>query len=345
MSVWLSKEKAQLAGDCLTAPRDEKYDCLVCYGDGEYCMSVECGNHYYCGDCLRGSLEAILNTGQFPAFCPQCRVDSGSNSSKPVSFGKIDEESLSFLQQRGVISLQFFYRFLNGAAQARAGTLQQQGAGLNNGNALDAVNKLGVDGDDVRGRWRLRVRSWNCRNLPHSRAGSKIVHRFKLGEEIVVARHIKKDWCLLDEPNNLKGKYVKLRTQQSRPRGWIKINVAEDKKKIDDARQEKGNKVNAKKKSNYDKSFNCPGKCGTFLLREHDSYKEKGMGEFFERNDTVGLRMGQCPNCKILICKRCGGVEKDLKVLHMCPKARVALNDKAFVGLDAKNLQALPWVW
>ena len=167
-------------------------------------MSVECGNHYYCGDCLRGSLEAILNTGQFPAFCPQCRVDSGSNSSKPVSFGKIDEESLSFLQQRGVISLQFFYRFLNGAAQARAGTLQQQGAGLNNGNSLDAVNKLGVDGDDVRGRWRLRVRSWNCRNVPHSRAGSKIVHRFKLGEEIVVARHIKKDWCLLDEPNNLK---------------------------------------------------------------------------------------------------------------------------------------------
>ena len=74
-------------------------------------MSVECGNHYYCGDCLRGSLEAILNTGQFPAFCPQCRVDSGSNSSKPVSFGKIDEESLSFLQQEVLFRYNFFTAF------------------------------------------------------------------------------------------------------------------------------------------------------------------------------------------------------------------------------------------
>ena len=54
---------------------------------------------------------------------------------------------------------------------------------------------------------------------------------------------------MLDEPNKLKGKYVKLRTQQSRPRGWVKINVAEDKKKINDARLGKGSKVNAKKKA------------------------------------------------------------------------------------------------
>ena len=66
------------------------------------------------------------------------------------------------------------------------------------------------------------------------------------------------------------------------------------------------------------------------------------MGEFFERNDTVGLRMGQCPNCKILICKRCGGVEKDLKVLHMCPKARVALNDKASLDWMRKICKRCP---
>ena len=162
---------------------------------------------------LKGSLEAILNTGQFPAFCPQCRVDSGSNSSKPVSFGKIDEESLSFCNKE-----LFRYNFLpllNGAAQARAGTLQQQGAGLNNGNSLDAVNKLGVDGDDVRGRWRLRVRSWNCRNVPHSRAGSKIVHRFSWGKNSSCKAY-KEGLVFMDEPNNLK-ESIKLRTQQSRP--------------------------------------------------------------------------------------------------------------------------------
>ena len=352
MSCWLTKEKAQEAGDSLSTQRDEKYDCLVCYGDGEYCMSVECGKHYYCGDCLRGSLEAMLNTGQFPAFCPQCRVDSGSDSSNPVKIGKIEENSLSFLQQRGVISLEFFYRFLNGAAQARAGMLHDQGGNMNNNNNDNMKERLGVDGDDVRGIWRLKVRSWNCRNLPHSRAGSKIVHKFVLGEHIEVKKHIKKDWCLLSGPENLKGKYVKLRTMQSRPRGWVKVDDKKAKAQLkswkrvqdntDDKKKKKKKISDAEKKNNYDKSFTCPGKCGTFLLREHESYEKNGMGEFYEHDNTVGLRMGQCPNCKVLICKRCGGIEKDINKVHMCPKAKVELNDKASLEWMRKICKRCP---
>ena len=35
----------------------EEYSCGVCFGDGEYKMSADCGGaHYYCADCIRGSL-------------------------------------------------------------------------------------------------------------------------------------------------------------------------------------------------------------------------------------------------------------------------------------------------
>ncbi len=38
---------------------DERFSCRICYGDGQYSVSEEC-DHFYCGDCIRYALEAIL---------------------------------------------------------------------------------------------------------------------------------------------------------------------------------------------------------------------------------------------------------------------------------------------
>ena len=114
----------------------------------------------------------------------------------------------------------------------------------------------------MRGIWRLKVRSWNCRNLPHSRAGSKIVHKFVLGEHIKVKSILKKIGVCLVALKNLKGKYVKLRTMQSRPRGWVKVDDKKAKAQLKswervqdntDDKKKKKKKSDAEKKNNFDK--------------------------------------------------------------------------------------------
>ena len=52
------------------------------------------------------------------------------------------------------------------------------------------------------------------------------------------------------------------------------------------------------------------------------NHMKNGMGEFYEHDNTVGLRMGQCPNCKVLICKRCGGLKKILIKFTCAQKQR-----------------------
>lgn len=94
--------------DDLAPDEGELPDCLVCYADvATYGVSTKC-SHFFCDDCIRGSLEAIMDSGQFPAFCPMCRAESGGP--EPEN-GRIDEAALTFLQQRGVITKAFQFRF------------------------------------------------------------------------------------------------------------------------------------------------------------------------------------------------------------------------------------------
>jgi hypothetical protein len=91
----------------------------VCFGDGAYCISSDCKDrHFFCGDCIRGTLTAIIEMGQFPAICPACRANdpNGHDASKRIDYGRIDEEALSFLQIRGVISSSTLFRFVKAAA-------------------------------------------------------------------------------------------------------------------------------------------------------------------------------------------------------------------------------------
>jgi len=74
-------------------------------------MSTEC-KHFYCTDCIKHSLEAMINTGQFPAYCPQCRAESVKGTTAEPIHGRIEGRALSFLQQRGVITKEFQFRFI-----------------------------------------------------------------------------------------------------------------------------------------------------------------------------------------------------------------------------------------
>ena len=51
---------------------------------------------------------------QFPAWCPSCRADANDAGSDAAGSGpgRIPPEALSFLEQRGVISNEFLFRFL-----------------------------------------------------------------------------------------------------------------------------------------------------------------------------------------------------------------------------------------
>jgi len=53
-----------------------------------------------------------MNSGQFPAYCPQCRVESVKGATAEPSHGRIEGRALSFLQQRGVITKEFQFRIM-----------------------------------------------------------------------------------------------------------------------------------------------------------------------------------------------------------------------------------------
>jgi hypothetical protein len=97
----------------------EPPECLVCFGDAKYGLSTDC-EHFFCEICIEHSLRAILESGQLPAFCPQCRadsVDAASGKANPTT-GRIGLPALSFLQQRSVISKEFLFRFANAIKRA-----------------------------------------------------------------------------------------------------------------------------------------------------------------------------------------------------------------------------------
>ena len=133
---WLKEFDSQLA--------DEEHECLICCkcsrslyvffrllskklkrrgctdGDASFGVSTEC-SHRYCEECIRGTLQAMMDTAQFPAFCPQCRMDATDDGTE-LSTGRILPDALSFLAQRDVISKDFLFRFL----KQNAGEEEQQ---------------------------------------------------------------------------------------------------------------------------------------------------------------------------------------------------------------------------
>ena len=89
----------------------DEFPCEICYDTSKFGVSTEC-LHFYCEGCIQGSLQAMLDTGQFPAYCPACRVDSKDQGHSEPTKGRIEGPALTFLQQRGVLTLDFQFRFM-----------------------------------------------------------------------------------------------------------------------------------------------------------------------------------------------------------------------------------------
>jgi hypothetical protein len=130
ISRWFSEEVANIAGspsmsmkrrisanDCEGSSLDEHMpECPICYCDpGIYGLSVQC-DHLFCKDCAASSLQAMLESGQFPANCPMCRAegkipDPEGHDTEPC--GRITRPVLTFLCERDVINKKFQFRFVN----------------------------------------------------------------------------------------------------------------------------------------------------------------------------------------------------------------------------------------
>eukprot|EP00466_Bigelowiella_natans_P008205 jgi/Bigna1/73943/fgenesh1_pg.26_\ len=83
--------------------------CSICYCDSRYGISDEC-DHFYCAECIQMSLKAIMDTGQFPAYCPACRAESAGK--KVPDRGLISPEALTYLERRDVITKDMQFRMM-----------------------------------------------------------------------------------------------------------------------------------------------------------------------------------------------------------------------------------------
>lgn len=115
MSRWLDEDVVMRAHGKRESGDFSDYDCCVCYGEGQYALSAQCRNHFFCSDCIMGSLEAMLDSGQFPPFCPMCRAEAPHHSE--LKSGLVGDPELSFLQLRGIMDREFLFRFLKQAHQ------------------------------------------------------------------------------------------------------------------------------------------------------------------------------------------------------------------------------------
>ena len=95
--------------------------CLIMAVCTQYGLSTEC-THWFCSECLRMSLETILEEGKFPAFCPSCYSEALEQNQKPAA-GRIEDSTLTFLERSGVISKELQFRFMNQQARSTEGPL------------------------------------------------------------------------------------------------------------------------------------------------------------------------------------------------------------------------------
>ena len=155
--------------------------------------------------------------------------------------------SVSFLQQRGVITLRFYNRFVSAVQRAKKMLYLPEKL-----KKKPHEDFIGMEKDDIRGVWELKVGWWNVRDHPSSRLGSKVVTKLKQGARVTLVRHVKSDWCEIFAPKELRGKYIRLRTSEKKPRSWVHSEEVVPAQDADaDAIELVSNETDA--------SFACPG--------------------------------------------------------------------------------------
>mmetsp|Transcript_12429 Transcript_12429/g.20639 ORF Transcript_12429/g.20639 Transcript_12429/m.20639 type:complete len:1077 (+) Transcript_12429:142-3372(+) len=138
VSCWICKGSGKTS-EWLTSyqQKDSELTCIICFGDAQWGISTSC-SHFFCKECIRMSLESMLEQGQFPAFCPGCRAEgiSATEDSKEEHGGRmiassslqrrrqlrrkgrIEDTALTFLQRRGVITKDLQFRFMKQQQQS-----------------------------------------------------------------------------------------------------------------------------------------------------------------------------------------------------------------------------------
>ena len=92
-------------------------DCCVCFCEpAKYGMSIQC-EHLFCSGCIENSLKAMLESGQFPAYCVMCRAEDRNGKPKR---GLVTRPALTFLEERKVIDKAFQFRFVSAIKRAEA---------------------------------------------------------------------------------------------------------------------------------------------------------------------------------------------------------------------------------
>jgi len=114
LQIKLQPSTNPLVVEALQMPKKKdgegRAECMICFGEAECRLSTSC-SHYFCETCIKMALEAILEQGQFPAICPACRAEGGAKT-RHYPKGLIEDQVLTFLQNKGVISKEFQFRFM-----------------------------------------------------------------------------------------------------------------------------------------------------------------------------------------------------------------------------------------
>ena len=70
----------------LTVKEEEEEDdevCEICWCDPpKFGISTSC-THFFCTECIQGHLKQVLNSGEFPGYCPMCQA-SAPKGQEPV---------------------------------------------------------------------------------------------------------------------------------------------------------------------------------------------------------------------------------------------------------------------
>lgn len=89
---------------------DDIDECLICWHNPQkFGVSTSCA-HLFCEDCIRGHLNSILSSGNFPGYCPLCQ--SAAPENEQPRYGRIDGKALTFLETKGVIEKELQFRFM-----------------------------------------------------------------------------------------------------------------------------------------------------------------------------------------------------------------------------------------
>ena len=316
-------------------------ECGVCGCDGEFALSAACSRHFFCRDCIRGSLHAIVETGQFPAHCPVCRVEhqeqldnrrtSGAAKGKATAHEKPARQGKGKQKATGGAGLAAA-RALKEERPTTPRTLASKLDDLRLQLALkpatlpqmaeEVASKLGLS--EELSEKSLADRIDACYRAVHGDDAQAPAAAVEEKGDAADAEDAAADGgarAVADAPDapSLQSPIEVESLSWLQSRGVISRDLLFRFCKA-------AHSADPAAHASMPKFSACPAGCGRWLLEEHASYNAHAvkLGEFFSVGDKMALRLGRC-DCGALVCSRCYTVvppaEGDKRRLHLCKTA------------------------